>query len=75
MSIGANVQRLRQERSISQGALAEAINIHQTHISKIELGKKTPSMEVAQQLADFFGVSLDELVKGPAQHIEHPALV
>lgn len=67
MSIGANVQRLRQNRSMSQSELAEAVNIHQTHISKIELGKKTPSMEVAQQLADFFGVSLDELVKGLSQ--------
>lgn len=65
MSIGANVHRLREERSISQSALADAINVHQTHISSIELGKKTPSMEVAQQLAKFFKVSLDELIREP----------
>lgn len=64
MSIGSNVQRLREERSMTQGELADAIKAHQTHISKIELNKRTPSMEMAQQLATFFGVSLDELING-----------
>jgi len=74
MSIGANVHRLRQERSISQSALADVINVHQTHISAIERGEKTPSLEVAQQLASYFGVSLDELVKGPSS-VPQPQLV
>lgn len=62
MSIGANVQRLRDERSMSQGELADAIGVHQTHISKIERGVKSPSLDVAQKLAQYFGVSVDEVI-------------
>ena len=57
MNIGINVRRLRQERAMSQEELAVAIKVHQTHISKIEKGEKTPSMEVVQALASFFSVS------------------
>lgn len=61
MNIGANIHRLRSERAISQGELAKAIDVHQTHISKIERGDKMPSIQVATQIAEFFGVTLAEL--------------
>lgn len=70
MSIGANVRRLRKERSLSQDALAAAINVHQTHISSIERDDKAPSIEVACELALFFGVSLDELVNSESPAVE-----
>lgn len=70
MSIGANVRRLRKERSMSQDALAAAIDVHQTHISSIERDDKTPSIEVARQLAAYFDVSLDELVNGEPSTLE-----
>lgn len=62
MSIGRNVYRLRQAREISQLALADAIGVHQTHISSIERDDKTPSLQVAQQLAHYFGISMDALL-------------
>lgn len=72
MSVGVNVRRLRKERSIRQDELAAAINVHQTHISRIENGEKSPSLEVTRQLAAYFGVTLDELV-GTPEEISEPA--
>lgn len=69
MSIGENVRRLRKDRDMTQDSLAAAIDVHQTHISSIERGA-TPSIEVIQQLAVFFGVSLDELVNGEPSILE-----
>lgn len=68
MSIGENVRRLRCERDLSQEELAAAIKVHQTHISSIEKNKKSPSLEVLQLLASFFGVSLDALANGEPKH-------
>lgn len=62
MNIGTNVQRLRIERCMSQSELAAAINVHQSHVSKIEQGDKKPSIEVLQALATFFGVTVDSLL-------------
>lgn len=67
MGIGANVQRLREQRSLSQGELADAVKVHQSHISKIERGKKLPSIEVLQGLANYFGVTVDELLANQPQ--------
>lgn len=64
MSMGENVKRLRNGRSMSQEELATAINVHQTHISSIERNGKNPSLEIVQRLATYFGVSLDVLVNG-----------
>lgn len=72
MSIGTNVQRLREERSISQDQLADAVRVHQTHISKIERGVKKPSLEVLQQLAHFFDVSVDDLLDSQPQPDTQP---
>lgn len=70
MNIGTNVQRLRNERSMSQHELAIAINVHQSHISKIERGDKKPSIELLKTLAGYFGITVDDLlsveVKEPA---------
>lgn len=72
MSVGVNVRRLRKERSIRQDELAAAINVHQTHISRIENGEKSPSLEVTRHLAAFFGVTIDELISSE-ESISEPA--
>lgn len=69
MNIGTNVHRLRKERLMSQSALADAIGVHQTHISFIEQNRKTPSIQVAMRLAEYFGVPLGELL-GESSELE-----
>jgi transcriptional regulator with XRE-family HTH domain len=36
ISFGSNLKRIRAEKNLSQGDLAELIGIHSTHISRYE---------------------------------------
>lgn len=38
------------------------LNITQASISKYEMGKREPSLEVLEKLSDYFGVSTDYLI-------------
>ncbi|MFT8392679.1 MAG: helix-turn-helix transcriptional regulator [Liquorilactobacillus ghanensis] len=57
-----NVKQLRDEHRISQVDLGKFIGVSDGTISKLENGRNYPSMELAIKLADFFDVSLDELI-------------
>lgn len=57
-----NVKQLRNRHRISQADLGKFIGVTDGTISKLENGRNYPSMELAIKLADFFDVSLDELI-------------
>jgi transcriptional regulator with XRE-family HTH domain len=59
-----NIKKLRTERNLTQQDIAEVINMHRSNYSKIEKGGRELSISALIQLADFFNVSLDELVLG-----------
>lgn len=52
----------RKARNISQEKLAKAIGITQAQISYYEKDINEPSISICERLADFYGISLDELV-------------
>lgn len=51
----------REERGLSQRALASAAGLSPAMLSEIENGKKTPSLPAAKALADALGLDLDDL--------------
>jgi len=53
---------LRKEKGISQEFLADRLFVSRQTISKWELGETTPDLENLASLANFFEISLDELV-------------
>ena len=53
---------LRQEKTLSQKALAMVINASESAINKWELGKRSPTADSIIALAKFFGVTTDYLV-------------
>lgn len=59
---GSRLRELRQIHKISVQQLADTFEIHKGTVSNLELGKKSPSIEIAVALADYFNVSLDYLV-------------
>ncbi len=63
MYIAQNIKHLRKAKGITQGELAEMIEKVPTTISDYEKGKTVPPLDIALQLGDIFGVSLDDLVK------------
>jgi transcriptional regulator with XRE-family HTH domain len=64
VSLGPNLRALREKQNISQEELAQAIGVRQSTISEIERGNRTPSLPVANRLAEKLGVSLDALING-----------
>lgn len=58
------LKNLRQQKRITQFELAEALNISQTSVSKYERGVTQPDLEVIISMSDYFGISVDELVRG-----------
>lgn len=61
---GIHIQRLRIQCGYTQEALAKAVNIDRSFLSRIESGKKGCSVDLFIQLAEIFRVSLDELILG-----------
>jgi len=51
----------RKRLEMSQEELAACAGVHQTHISAIEAGRKTPSTEVAQAIAKALGVQVRDI--------------
>ena len=55
---------LRKKNRITQRNLADALHISQTSVSKYERGESEPDLEMVIKMADFFGVTIDEFVRG-----------
>lgn len=56
------IRELRKAKNITQEALANAIGVSETTISKWETGNAVPDIEMLCILSDYFEVSLDELL-------------
>lgn len=61
--IGKKVKNLRISRDLYQSELAQRVGVTQTHISDIENGKKTPSLDLIIRISNSLGCSVDYLVK------------
>lgn len=55
------LKNLRDKSGISQKALAKKIGVTHYAISNYERGISVPRIEIADDIADYFGVSLDWL--------------
>ncbi len=60
-----NLKKLRKERKLTQQQIATTLNMHRSNYSKVENGERELSIEAIISLADFFGMTVDELVRDP----------
>ena len=58
-----NLRLLRKQRGLSQISLQIETGIEQALLSKFETGARTPPTETLLILADFYGVSIDYILK------------
>ncbi len=63
MTLGEKIYELRTQHNLSQGDLANELNVSRQSISKWENGNSTPDLEKIVKLAEIFNISLDELIK------------
>lgn len=64
MELQNTIKNLRQNMGLSQEELADAVYVTRQTVSNWENGKSYPDINSLLLLANFFGVSLDILVKG-----------
>ena len=69
--IGKNITRLRKLANMTQLELAEKLNYSDKSISKWEQGNGIPDVRILIQLAELFGVTLDDLVH---EHVDKEVL-
>lgn len=62
MPFNDSLRRLRTDRKLTQKDVFTAINKSESLYQRYERGAVTPSLDVLLMLADYFDVSLDELV-------------
>lgn len=78
MNFGERIYKLRTEKELSQGDLAEAMEVSRQSISKWENGVSVPELEKLVKLSEVFGITLDELVtgkEGKAQPAPEPQVI
>ena len=63
VTVGQNITRLRKMANLTQLELAEKLNYSDKSVSKWEQGNGIPDVRILVQLADLFGVSVDDLVR------------
>jgi transcriptional regulator with XRE-family HTH domain len=56
------LKELREEASLTQKDIAEALGIDRTTYTKYETGKSEPDFETTSKIADYFNVSVDYLL-------------
>ncbi len=57
------VKELRKQRALTQEQAAEALSVSVQAVSKWECGQSYPDLETLVRLADFYGVSMDSLLR------------
>ncbi|MFI1964655.1 helix-turn-helix domain-containing protein [Streptomyces pathocidini] len=65
-AVGPRLRALRRERATTLARLSEATGISVSTLSRLESGRRKPTLELLLPLAKAYGVPLDELVDAPA---------
>ena len=62
LSAGANIKRIRLERNLTQEEVAIHLGVSAQSVSKWERGEGYPDIESLPSIANYFGISVDELL-------------
>ena len=61
---GAFLKELRREKGITQEQLAEELGVSGRSISRWETGNNMPDISLLVEIAEYFDVSIPEIIKG-----------
>ena len=64
MTLGETIRSIRSAKGMSQGDLADALDVSRQSVSKWETDASVPELDKLMKLCDLFGVTMDELVRG-----------
>lgn len=63
-TLGARIQKLRQQQGVSQEKFALRIDMDRTYLASVEQGKRNISIINIYKIAVGLGISLEELFQG-----------
>ena len=69
MNLGENIYQYRTSKNLSQGDLADKLDVSRQSVSKWENNSAIPDLDKIVRLCEIFEISIDALVKG----VEHTA--
>lgn len=55
------IEEIRKERGVRQEEFAKAMGVSRQTISSLENGRYNPSIMLAHRIAQFFGMSIEEV--------------
>lgn len=64
IKIGIFLKELRKEKGLTQEKLAEVLNVSSRTVSRWETGSNMPDISMLVEIADFYDVSIPEIVQG-----------
>lgn len=64
MNLGENIYLMRTKKRLSQGDLADALDVSRQSVSKWENNTAVPELEKLIKMAQIFDITIDELVTG-----------
>ena len=65
-NLAINLSKFRKNARLTQAEIAEKLNYSDKAVSKWERGESVPDLYILKQLADFYGVTIDVLLKEPS---------
>lgn len=66
-TVAQNLSDLRKEKHLTQLQLAELLHYSDKAVSKWERGESLPDLAVMKQLADLYGITLDDFLLTPSE--------
>lgn len=70
--ISENIKTLRKQLGWSQELLAEKTGVSAPYITQIEVGKRTPSLDMVEKLASALGVEYKILFETRIENVQSP---
>jgi transcriptional regulator with XRE-family HTH domain len=67
MNLGERIYHLRKKKNLSQGELAERLDVSRQSVSKWETNASVPDLDKLIRLGEVFEVTLDALIKGDGE--------
>ncbi|MFD3447391.1 helix-turn-helix transcriptional regulator [Microbacteriaceae bacterium 4G12] len=61
MAFQARIKEFRAKYNMTQSDLADAVGVRRETISHLEKGKYNPSLQLAHDIAEILGTTIDEL--------------
>lgn len=64
MELKEKLQQLRKQKGLTQDELAQILFVSRTAVSKWESGRGHPNIDSLKAIANYFGITVDELLSG-----------